>query len=85
MSCKTSKDRILRLKEEERAIILAHNHQRPQIIDIADFTGDSLDFCEQASETDACMHHVARYILFMTNKLTASTEKNENILVRSTN
>jgi len=47
------KDDILRLKEERNAIIMAHNYQRPEVQDIADFLGDSFALAQKARETDA--------------------------------
>lgn len=41
---------IERLKEEENAIILAHNYQTGDIQEIADFVGDSLELCIKALE-----------------------------------
>ena len=44
---------ILRLKEERKAIILAHNYQIKEIQEIADYVGDSLGLAYKAQETDA--------------------------------
>jgi quinolinate synthase len=44
---------IRELLEKRNAILLAHNYQPPEIQDVADMTGDSLELSIKASKTDA--------------------------------
>src|SRR5258705_6452266 len=44
---------IQRLKRERNAVIVAHYYQTPDIQDLADFVGDSLDLSRKAQATDA--------------------------------
>ena len=56
-------EKIVRLKKERNAIILAHNYTNPEIQDIAEFTGDSLGLssvkllgAEQTEEFGTVLH-----------------------------
>ena len=44
---------IERLRKERNAVILAHYYQKPEIQDLADYVGDSLELSRKAAATDA--------------------------------
>ncbi|QSR88038.1 quinolinate synthase NadA [Methylacidiphilum caldifontis] len=50
MGIDEKKERVLKLKKEKNALILAHNYQEAEIQDIADYVGDSLGLSFKARE-----------------------------------
>jgi len=44
---------IRRLARERNAVILAHNYERPEVQDVADYVGDSLGLSREAAKTRA--------------------------------
>ena len=60
MSCNSTKkenlnmeEKIRKLLKERNAIMIAHNYQPPEIQDLADLCGDSLELSRKAAQTDA--------------------------------
>lgn len=60
MSCNSTKkenpnmeEKIKKLLKERNAIMIAHNYQPPEIQDLADLCGDSLELSRKAAQTDA--------------------------------
>ncbi|HBB71223.1 MAG TPA: quinolinate synthase [Ruminococcus sp.] len=53
MTVRELQEKILKLKKETNTAILAHSYQAREIVEIADFTGDSYKLSVDATKTDA--------------------------------
>ena len=53
LEIETMQEEIRALARERDAVIIAHNYQRPEVQDVADYVGDSLGLSRQAAATDA--------------------------------
>lgn len=49
----TIEEKIMKLKRQRRAVILAHNYQADEVQEMADFTGDSLELSQRAAKIEA--------------------------------
>jgi len=80
---KSLKDKIIELKKEKNAVILAHYYQDKDIQEIADYVGDSLGLSQMASKVD---HQI---ILFAGVHFMAETAKilnpNKKVIVPDLN
>ncbi len=53
LEIETMQEEIRGLARERDAVIIAHNYQRPEVQDVADYVGDSLGLSRLAAATDA--------------------------------
>ena len=52
LATKTLAEEVLDLKQERRAVLLAHHYQEGEIQELADWVGDSLELARKARDFD---------------------------------
>ncbi len=73
-------EKIQRLKKEKRAIILAHNYQRPEIQDTADYVGDSIEISRKAMQEEDAQTIVFCAVDFMAESAAILNPKKKVLL-----
>jgi quinolinate synthase len=48
----TLQEKIIEIKEQKNALLIVHNYQVPEIQEIADFLGDSLELCRKVQAAE---------------------------------
>ena len=72
--------KIQDLKKEKKAIILAHNYQRPEIQDIADYVGDSIELSRKAMQEETAEIIVFAAVDFMAQSAAILNPKKKVLL-----
>lgn len=76
MNTKILQQKIIALKQAKNAVLLAHYYQLPEIQELADFVGDSLELSRKAATTDAAIIVFAGvYFMAETAKILNPTKK----------